>query len=80
MPSLPMVMETLGNVVRARSMRSVGATTWASPVMTRVPSWLTHSQAIVRRFLCSSRALTVTLMRSWSPMRTGARNFSVCPR
>ena len=74
------VSPDVGSVARARSMRSVGATTSASPVMTVMPSWLTHSQASVRRFRASSRALTVTLMRRWSPTRTGARNLSVCPR
>jgi len=80
MPSWPTRMRTSGSVVRARSTRSVGACTSASPLMTVVPSWLAQAQASVRRLRASSRAVTVTLMRSRSPTRTGARNLSVCPR
>jgi hypothetical protein len=53
-------------------MRSVGAITVASPVITVLPSWLVQLQSRTRRCLASSRSATTTLIVSVSPTRTGA--------
>ena len=72
-------MRTCGSVPRGRSMRSVGAITVASPEITVWPSWLTQRQSSITRCFASSRAVTVTVIVSVSPTRTGAWNFSVWP-
>jgi hypothetical protein len=73
-------MRTCGSAPRGRSKRWVGALTVASPEMTVWPSWLTQLHARMTECLVSSRAITVTVIVSVSPTRTGARNLSVCPR
>ncbi len=73
-------MRTCGSVPRGRSMRSVGASTVASPEITVLPSWLTQLQSRVMRWLSASRAVTATVVVSVSPTRTGAWKRSVWPR